>query len=95
MTIKVWCASNGIKESSFYYFLREIRKAALQANESKKLTREKQTLVRVELPGDENSVVGNGAVSAIRVQYKGAMLEIPPGTRGEDVSVVLKALDQA
>jgi len=94
MSVRAWCASNSIKESNFYYSLREIRKAALQANEGKK-EGEKQALVRIELPGGVNPGPGNAAVSGIRMQYKGAMLDIPAGTRAEDLSVVVKALDQA
>ena len=41
----------------FYYFLREIRKAALESSKGKE--GEKQALVRIELPGDASPVVGS------------------------------------
>ena len=94
MTVRAWCALNSIKESNFYYWLREIRKVALQPNEGKKRG-EKQALVRIELPGGENPSPWNAVASRIRMQYKGAVLDIPPGTKAEDLTVVLKALDQA
>ncbi|MCL2122354.1 MAG: hypothetical protein FWH28_08920 [Clostridiales bacterium] len=92
ISIRAWCATNNIKESNFYYFLREIRKAALQTNEGKSLATE-QALVRIELPDSVNPVEGNAFVAGIRMQYKSARLDIPPGTRAEDLIVVLKALD--
>ena len=90
-TIRVWCERNKIKESNYYYWLREIRKAALQSHADKK-PEEEQAFVRIELSGSGNSGVENAALLAIRMQYKGAMLDIPPGTRGEDLAMVLKAL---
>ena len=93
MTVRAWCALNSVKESNYYYFLREIRKAALQSSTGKEGA--KQALVRIELPGDVSSAVGSVAGAAIRMQYRGAMLDIPPGTKAEDLTVVLKALGQA
>jgi transposase-like protein len=93
-TVRGWCAANNIKESTFYYWLQEIRKVALQAHEAGNVETE-QGLVRIELTGEGNLAPGVEAVSGIRLQYKGAMLEIPPGTRAEDVSIVLKALGSA
>ena len=94
MTVRAWCALNSTKESNFYYWLREIRKAALQPNEGKR-PEEKQALVRIELPHGENPAPWNAVASVIHMQYKGAVLDIPPGTKGEDLTVVLKALDEA
>jgi transposase-like protein len=92
LTVRAWCCENNIKESSFYYWLRETRKAALQINEAKKPEAE-HALVRVELPARVTSDAGSVPCSAIRLQYKGVMLDIPPGTRAEDLSLVLKVLD--
>jgi len=94
LTVRAWCATNRVKESNFYYWLREVRKAALPTSEGKRPETE-HTLVRVELP--ERAIPGyeSGAASAIRLQYKGSMLDIPRGTRWEDLTIVLKALDQA
>ena len=83
MTVRAWCASNSIKESNFYCFLREIRKAALYTTENKE-EGERQGLMRIELPSFVNTDVGNQVGTTIRMQYKGAMLDIPPGARGED-----------
>lgn len=82
LTVRAWCRENSIKESNFYYWLRETRKAVLQNHAE-------NALVRVELPGTPEQAV----IAAIRLQYKGAMLDIPPGTRAEDLSLVLKVLD--
>lgn len=92
LTVRAWCRENNIKESSFYYWLRETRKAALEMNGAKKPEAE-HALVRVELPSSVTSDAGSAPASAIRLQYKGAMLDIPPGTRAEDLTLVLKVLD--
>jgi hypothetical protein len=92
LTVRAWCAAHSITESNFYYFLREIRKAALQIYEGKQPEAE-QALVRVDLPGSTNSILGNTPATAIRMQYKNAMLDIPSGIKAEDLTIVLKALD--
>ena len=69
LTIRAWCASKSINESNYYYWLREIRKAALQTSEGRKREVE-QALVRIELPSNANPTVGNVAALAIRLQYK-------------------------
>jgi hypothetical protein len=92
MTIRAWCAANSITESNYYYYLREIRKAALQTHNGK-VPEVEQALVRIGLPGSRNSIQGNEHVPGIRMQYKSALLDIPSGTKAEDLTVVLKALD--
>ena len=91
LTVRAWCALNSVKESNFYYWLREVRKAALPAGESKRSEGE-HALVRIDLPSNMNPVVENATASAIRLQYKDAMLDIPPGTRPEDLTIILKVL---
>ena len=92
LTVRAWCTANSIKESSFYYWLRETRRAALEMNGAKKPEAE-HALVRVELPSSVTFGSASAPASAIRLQYKGAMLDIPPGTRAEDLTLVLKVLD--
>jgi hypothetical protein len=94
MTVRGWCAANNTKESTFYYWLQEIRKAALRVHEAG-IPEAEQALVRIELPSEASHAPGTEAAAGIRLQYKGAMLEIPPGTRSEDLSIVLKALGTA
>jgi len=91
LTVRAWCAANRVKESNFYYWLREVRKAALPASESKRSEAE-NALVRIELPERVTSCIGRRDASAIRLQYKEAILDIAPGTRSEDLTIVLKAL---
>jgi len=93
LTIRAWCAANSIKEGNFYYWLRGIREAALRAQERRDPA-EEQALVQINLPDSVNPGMCNGTVSAIRVQYKDAMLDIPAGTRIEDLSIVLKAINE-
>ena len=92
LTVRAWCRENNTKESSFYYWLRETRKAALEMNGAKKPEAE-HALVRVELPSRLTFGSSSASALAIRLQYKGAMLDIPPGTRAEDLTLVLKVLD--
>ena len=93
LTIRAWCAENRIKESSYYYWLQETRKAALLTGAGEKPEME-QALVRIGLPDRINSAFENMTVPAIRMQYQGAALEIPPGIEPKDLTAVLKALDQ-
>lgn len=92
LTVRAWCAANRVKGSNFYYWLREARKAALPTNEGKR-PEGAHALVKIELPDRVKSGLERSDALAIRVQYKGVMLDIPPGTRLEDLSIVLKALD--
>jgi hypothetical protein len=92
LTIRAWCAANHIKESTYYYWLQVIRKAALQADAGKKASSE-QAIVRIGLPETIEPVKGNVSVPSIRLQYKNAALDIPPGVKAADLTVVLKVLD--
>ena len=91
LTVRAWCAANSVNESKYYYWLREVRKASLPADESRSSEGE-HALVRIDLPSNLNPVLGNATTSAIRMQYKDAMLEIPPGIRPEDLTIILKVL---
>jgi len=92
LTIRAWCAVNRIKESSYYYWLQIIREAALQTDAGTKPSTE-QAIVRIGLPGTVEPDKRNIAAPAIRLQYKNAVLDISPGIRAMDLSVVLKVLD--
>lgn len=48
-TAAVWCAENNIKLSSYYYWLRRIRKAACEALPS---LNEDNSIVPLNIPGD-------------------------------------------
>ena len=92
LTVKVWCERNNISENSYYYWLREIKKSALSIRKDTKQT-EAHSLVKIDLPERIDPVVGITSKSGIRLQYKGAMMEIPPRSCIEDVTIVLKALN--
>jgi hypothetical protein len=47
LTVRDWCAGKGIKESSFYFYLREVRKAALQNNGEKPPVAEQALVERI------------------------------------------------
>ena len=93
LTVRAWCAANNVKESNFYYWLREVRKAPLPTKGGKGAEAE-HALVRIDLPSNVNPVQGNATEPVIRLQYKGAMLDIPPGTKSADLSMILQALDK-
>ena len=92
LSVKDWCTRNNIREGNYYYWLREIRKSALQEGQAHEQTTE-HVIVRVELPKTGLLHADSAYVHAIRLQYKDSLLDIPSGTAAGDISIVLQALN--
>jgi len=62
LTVRAWCGANNVKESSFYYWLREMRKAALQTNEGKDPKGEQQVAAVAEMENGQCDMLPSGWV---------------------------------
>jgi len=60
LTVRAWCEANRVKESNFYYWLREIRKAALQTNGGKRSKEEQDIVAAAELRNGQRDMIPRG-----------------------------------
>lgn len=104
-----WCKQNGIPIDTYYYRLRQVRKAVLKYNEILPAKRGCQptdpVLVKVDtnFPVEQPSAPGIPSAteaippaggSSFHLQLANAIIDIPVGTRAEDIAEVLKAVGQ-
>ena len=100
LTVNEWCKQNDLKPTCYYYRLAQLRKEILDQN--KLLPGSVQetsipTLVKVDVAPAEmqQPVIRSASAEQIfRLQYKGAILDIPVGTDAGDIAEVLKAMGQ-
>ena len=87
-SVRVWCQQNGIRENSYYYWLRIIREETLRETESRS-----GTLVRVE---PEKLAVETGSPQSssgeIVIRTNGVEVEFPSGTDIGMLAAFVKAL---
>ena len=88
LTIKVWCARHEIKEHVYYYWLKKVRKAALELAVAEN-ENQNEAIVRVELPKKKEK-----SERGIQIQYMSYILDIPAGTEPSDITSVLKAIKE-
>lgn len=62
LTVRAWCEANNVKESNFYYWLREMRKAVLQTNEGKDPKGEQQVAAVAEMKNGQRDMIPSGWV---------------------------------
>ena len=90
-SVRAWCQQNGIRESSYYYWLRIIREEALCAAENRN-----GALVRVE---PEKLAVETASLQScsggIVVRAHGVEAEFPSGTDIGILAAFVKALSHA
>lgn len=105
-----WCKQNGIPIDTYHYRLKQVRKAVLEYNELLPVKRDYQptgpVLVKVDtsFPAEQPSAPGippateaippAGESSSFHLKLANAILDIPVGTRAEDIAEVLKAVGQ-
>ena len=104
LTISEWCRQNGITESCYYHRLRRVRNSILERSslmpKANRTLLEAPTIVKVDtsLPMEQSpapelpSTTEQPDRQPFRLQYNGAVLDIPVGTVAEDISEVLKAV---
>ena len=87
-SVRVWCQQNGIRENSYYYWLRIIREESLRETESRS-----GTLVRVE-PKKLAVETGSPRHSSggIVIRTNGVEVEFPSGTDIGMLAAFVKAL---
>jgi len=91
-TIKSWCAANGYRESQYYYWLKVVRRKALEHIDTEK---QQCALVRVD-PQELRSSLDTVApipLGNMILQYGSATVTIPAGISAETVAQLLKALN--
>ena len=90
-SVRAWCLQNGIRESSYYYWLRIIREEALCAAENRNgaLVRVEPEKLAVETVSPQFSSGG------IVIRANGVEAEFPSGTDIEMLAAFVKALGHA
>ena len=87
-SVRAWCLQNGIRENSYYYWLRIIREEALRETENRS-----GALVRVE---PEKLAVGavspQASFGGIVIRANGVEAEFPSGTDIVILAAFVKAL---
>ena len=90
-SVRAWCQQNGIRENSYYYWLKIIREEALREAENRS-----GTLVRVEpekLAAETVSPQSSSGRTVIRTH--GVETEFPSGTDIAILAAFVKALSHA
>ena len=90
-SVRAWCLQNGIRENSYYYWLRIIREEALRETENRS-----STLVRVE-PDKLAVETGSPQSSSggIVIRAHGVEAEFPSGTDIAILAAFVKAIGHA
>lgn len=101
LKVKPWCEEHGIKDHQFYYWQRLVRRKYLEETSNAALVKaDNPALVKVniesapdEQPKEAVAVAANPIEPhCFRLQFKGSVLEIPTGSRAEDISEILRAV---
>ena len=90
-SVRVWCQQNGIRENSYYYWLRIIREEALceAENKSGALVRVEPNKLAIETVSPQSSSGG------IVIRAHGVEAEFPSGTDIAILAAFVKALSHA
>ena len=90
-SVRAWCRQNGIRENSYYYWLRIIREEALRETENRSCA-----LVRVEPEKLAVETASSPPTSGgIVIRTHGVEAEFPPGTDIGMLAAFVKALSHA
>ena len=90
-SVRAWCLQNGIRENSYYYWLRIIRREALRETENRSgaLVRVKPEKLAVETVSPQPSSEG------IVIRTHGVEAELPSGTDIGILAAFVKAISHA
>lgn len=89
MKVNDWCAANGVTHDAYYYWLRKLRKAAM---EQTGLTRIPNGSLPVSFKKLEVTAPVPGAQAAVIVRLPSATVEVQDGASRQTVEAVLLAL---
>lgn len=96
-TIKVWCRSNGINENTYYYWLKRLRKKAIEQHPTVQPVKQEKAPAIVEIPRTVVKAAKSEPpteVASIRLSFRGARMTIENGTSPELLRMVLSELNQ-
>jgi len=92
LTVRAWCAQNGMLPKTFYYRLRVIREEAcslMNLEESSGRQEPPPEFVKVNLPQEE------AGLSGIKIKLGDTEISISPDSNAEHVRMVLEAIAHA
>jgi len=100
MKVNAWCKERGIGEGQFYYWQKQVRQTLLDSVSSPDSS--SAALVKVDINSAPDETPQRALLpashepmtpqNAFRLQFKGSVLEIPAGSRAEDISEILRAV---
>lgn len=90
LTVKEWCAQNEIKQQSYYYWLKKIRKAACEQLPA--IQTEVELSKPVEFAKLQVNPSNDYQQSAVMIHLPNASVEVAEGTSKETIEAVLIAL---
>jgi len=90
LTVKEWCAQNEIKQQSYYYWLKKIRKAACEQLPA--IQTEAELSKPVEFAKLQVNPSNHYQQSAVMIHLPNASVEVAEGTSKETIEAVLIAL---
>lgn len=95
LSIKEWCARNGLREPQYYYWLKLVREEAINNVEQ---DHPEAALIRIEpdrLPVSPAALptAASNPHAGIVVRYGSAAIEFPVGTQATEIAALLKALN--
>ena len=88
LPIKTWCTQNGIKQQSYYYWLKKIRKAACEQLPATQIECSKSVEFEKLQVNSTNSILQ----AAVMIHLPFATVEVAEGTSQKTVEAVLMAL---
>ena len=88
LSIRAWCAENGLTEQQYYYWLRCVRAEAL----SKDADKASYSLVKVDLPHEPVSDHLQSALKSIVIRHGTATVELPANTSCDYIAGILRGL---
>lgn len=89
MTVKAWCEANDVSDKSYYYWLKKVRKRALETSGMPVPIPEPSPAAIVPLEVTAPAVSGTAAVV---LHIQDAVIEIAPGADQLTLEAVLRAL---
>lgn len=93
MSVASWCADNGITKANYYYRLRRVRKACLEAIQ-KEMPAQQMVLVQPELLQHQEQK-GRNPQSGLDISIKGFSIHVTESTSMPLLAEVLKAVQHA
>lgn len=92
MKVRDWCAQNQISKDTYYYWFKEVRKAAITHNNEKL---QHPALSFVEVPDAVPASAGAAGNASVTIRLENAVVEVTDHTSPETLRMVLGVLANA